>query len=523
MNNDSPNITVIRDFLQTLREEDLYEPLRDLFILKGYKTWITHGSHELGKDLIATNGEYNILINVKKGRIDQARWSSDVQPSLTELMQTPIIHTEVNKALPKKPLLVFNDVMTTPVDQKMDHFNQFYRDKGEPEVEIWDINRLTMELNEYLFGANLLNQSYLEDISRLILSINEHFTDKTIVMQFIEKHLNINKNFSHFKLAFIYVQRRSELKNNLHAFFDFAEYALVRIWYQIFKSGNYLLIKLFDELHILYIDSLKKWVIDRVEIMDNVSGLFDKFHGGLSEIVAYPLRTFDAIRYVSYLSYFFFIQNRKKEGIHYSKTLLNIIKNNKSSSSPLCEFHYNDIGIALTVLHLAEMDDEARMWLFNLMDFLTSHYSFGYELLSLGGKMEDIFKVIFEKRVQNMSKSYVIPLILDFATILKAEEIFETYRNSFMHFEDILYELIMPTEINEVEIYEREYLNSTEIKLPMLQYFHSWKKNYETRVDHWKRNFSPIIHQRPYVLSLIASVYRDRFFQDVWRPYLCTN
>jgi hypothetical protein len=121
--------------------------------------------------LIATNGEYNILINVKKGRIDQARWSSDVQPSLTELMQTPIIHTEVNKALPKKPLLVFNDVMTTPVDQKMDHFNQFYRGKGEPEVEIWDINRLTMELNDYLFVTNLLNQYYLEDISIFILSI----------------------------------------------------------------------------------------------------------------------------------------------------------------------------------------------------------------------------------------------------------------------------------------------------------------------------------------------------------------
>ena len=210
MNSDSPNISIIRDFLQTLKEEDLYEPLRNIFILKGYKTWITHGPHELGKDLIATNGEYNILINVKKGRIDQARWSGDVQPSLTELMQTPIIHIEFDKALPRKPLLVFNDVMTTPVDQKMDHFNNFYRDKGEPEVEIWDINRLTMEFNEYLFGANLLNQSYLEDISRLILSINEHFIDKTIGMQFVKKHLNINKNFSHFKLAFIYVLRRNQ-------------------------------------------------------------------------------------------------------------------------------------------------------------------------------------------------------------------------------------------------------------------------------------------------------------------------
>ena len=115
------------------------------------------------------------------------------------------------------------------------------------------------------------------------------------------------------------------------------------------------------------------------------------------------------------------------------------------------------------VLHLADMDDEARIWLFNLMDFLTSHYSFGYELLSLGGKTEEIFKVIFEKRIENLSKSYLIPLIFDFATILKAEEIFETYRNSFMHFEDILYELIMPTEINEIEIYEQEYLNSTEL------------------------------------------------------------
>lgn len=522
MNNDNTNFTVIRDFLRTLKEEDLYGPLRDLFILKGYNTWITHGTHELGKDLIATNGEHNLLISVKKGRIDQARWTSDVQPSLTELMQTPIIHTEVNKTLPKRPLLVFNDVMTTSVDQKMDHFNQFYCSKSEPEVKVWDINKLTMEFSKYFFGSNLLHQSYLEDISRLILSINEYSIDNIVGRQFVEKHLDIHRNFSHFKLALIYVLRRSELKNNLYAFFDFCEYVLVSVWHQIFKSGNYSLVKLFDELHTVYTDTLKMWVIKSSKTIESASGFFDKFHGGLSEIAVYPLRTFEAIRYISYLSYVSFIQNRDEEGLDYAKALLYIIENNKSSSTPLCEFHYNDIGLALTVLYLAKMHVEARIWLFNLMDFITSHYGLGYELLSLDAKIEDIFKVIFEKRVPNNSKSYLIPLILDFATIFKAEEIFDTFRRYFTEFEDILYELIMPTELNETEIYEREYLNSIEVKLPIYRYFQSWKTNYERRANYWKRNFSPIIHQRPFVLSLIANVYRNRFIQDIWRPCLCT-
>ena len=514
MNNDDLQIHIIRDFLSTLNEVDLYPPLRDLFISKGYRTWITHGTHELGKDLIATNGIHNLLISVKKGDIDQVKWKSDVASSLEILMKTPIIQSGVDKNLPKIPILIFNGLMTTLVDQQIDYFNNFYHIKGEPKLEVWDINRLTTEFNKHLFSSYLVPPIYQEDINKVILSLTSDSIDVKLSKQFIDKYLEINNNFSHFKLAFLYLLRRAESKKNFYAFFQFAEYSIVKVWYQIFKNNAYSKIVNFDELHALYLMALEKWAKQITKTITN-DGIFDELHGGLTEIAGYPLRTFDIIRRISYLSYVSY-KTGQGNGLKYAKVLLKIINHNKASYSPLCEFNYNDIGLALTVLKLAKKDIDARLWLNNIMDFLIIHYKLGYELLPLGSDLDNIFYMIFEKRNNKKFKSYVIPLILDFAVKFNAKEIFENFRKSF-NIQDVLFDLIMPEENYENEIYENTYLHSTDVKLTTYNSFDKWKLFYNKRINHVNRNYSPIVKNRPFVLILIANIYRDRLFNDVWK------
>lgn len=102
-------------------------------------------------------------------------------------MQTPIIHTEVNKDLPKKPMLIFNGIMTTLVDQQMQYFNEFNKGKGEYEVEVWDINKIIDEFDKYLFAADLLRNTYFEDIHKTVLSISTNSINNDLIRNFIDK------------------------------------------------------------------------------------------------------------------------------------------------------------------------------------------------------------------------------------------------------------------------------------------------------------------------------------------------
>jgi hypothetical protein len=70
------------------------------------------------------------------------KWNTDLYASLNQLVIRPINHTEVDERLPRKHLLIFNGLMSTPVDQLMDDLNKHYQNAGVPLIEVWDINNV---------------------------------------------------------------------------------------------------------------------------------------------------------------------------------------------------------------------------------------------------------------------------------------------------------------------------------------------------------------------------------------------
>lgn len=513
------NIRIIREFLSELQEEDLYEPLRDLFMTKGYQVWITHGSHEHGKDLVATkNGHHNLKINVKKGDIDAEKWRTDVFTSLSETMVLPINHTEVDEKLPWKPILIFNGIMTAAVDQKLKGFNEDYRKNNKPEVEVWDINKLSTEFNSNLLSSDLLARSYLEDIQRLILSISEDHIDLPMAQKFVDDHLSLQKEkFLAFRLAILYVLRRSENKRNIYAFFNVAEYALIRIWSKLYRQQDFSMIDHFDTIHKIYLNSLENWSSSIIKLASQPSGLVDLKHGCLSEILTYSLRTTDVIRRLSYIAYVYFLKQRESDARKYVKSLLKVIKNNKSAYAPMCEFNYNDIGLALTVLRLGLEEEEAKEWMFGLADFLISHYRSGYELLPLGEPTERMFEAILRKRqAANDIKSHIFPLIFEFAILFDYQEIYTAFVPLIP--QDVSFrEVMMPDGDQEEEIYDKQFMNSVDIFLPSKSTWPQWKLSYNAKRKGWATKFSAINHGRPFVLSIVSNVYRDRYFPSLWR------
>lgn len=75
----------------------------------------------------------------------------------------------------------------------------------------------------------------------------------------------------------------------------------------------------------------------------------------------------------------------------------------------------------------------------------------------------------------------------------------------------------MPDGDQEEEIYDKQFINSVDILLSPKFTWPLWKLSYNAKRKGWSRKFSAITHGRPFVLSIVSNVYRDRYFPSLWR------
>ena len=82
---------IIQQFLSELLERDLYEPIHDILVAKGYEARITHSSSELGKDLVATKpGSHNLVVSVKRGDISKPKWDTEGTSTINTVNGVPV-------------------------------------------------------------------------------------------------------------------------------------------------------------------------------------------------------------------------------------------------------------------------------------------------------------------------------------------------------------------------------------------------------------------------------------------------
>jgi hypothetical protein len=506
---------IIQQFLSELLEKDLYEPIHDIFVAKGYEARIIHGYSELGKDLVATKrGSHNVVISVKRGDIDKSKWESEVESQLIQLIETPININDVDEALPKKPLLIISGKLTPMVSEMLAHRRNYYVQRGENPIEVWDLERLTREVHNQLLNVTLVGKDYFEDIQRLVLSITDKSFNKTQFFNFINKHLNFEK-YSVFKLSLSYVLRRCEHMKNPYAFFFFAEYALMEIWKHIYFKKDFSLVNKYDELNELYIEGLEDWMKAIGTVLVQKYGICN-LSNGLSEFIEYPLRIFDTLRRLSYLALNYY-PTQFDDFKRIMESVEAIINNNYSAcKSPLCEFNYNDLGLVLTSLHLRGKDELAEKWLVDIADFVIVQSLTGHRLLPLGENVERSTEFLMSTPfVEN--DSHLLLLLLEFSTTFDFQRVYLLIKPHIGR-KLFLRAKITPMVENENEIYEREMLHSHVIKIKELQpTWSDFTKWFDKFILQNKREYSPIKENRPLLLILVSNIFRDRYFPDVWR------
>ena len=158
----------------------------------------------------------------------------------------------------------------------------------------------------------------------------------------------------------------------------------------------------------------------------------------------------------------------------------------------------------------------AKKWLVDLTDFIIIQSILRHRLLPLGTKIENICNFLLSAPFLRI-ESHILLLLLEFSTVLNFSVPYDLIKPHLGKELSIITK-IMPMVENEHEVYEKDILNCEVIRISAIKpTWEEFKKWFLEFVSKHRRTFSPIQYNRPLLLCLVSSVFRDRYFPEVWR------
>lgn len=134
-------------FLDSVTERAFDEPLLALLRAQGYTdVHLVHGAREFGKDVIAQKAGEQWGLQSKAGNISQREWR-ELVGQLDELRLVNLGHGSFDTSLPRRPVLVTTGRLTGNAPDLYRDYNQRARERGEPELDLWDRDELIGRLS----------------------------------------------------------------------------------------------------------------------------------------------------------------------------------------------------------------------------------------------------------------------------------------------------------------------------------------------------------------------------------------
>jgi hypothetical protein len=129
-------------FLDSVSERAFDEPLLALLRAQGYThVHLVHGAREFGKDVIGRKDGEQWGLQSKAGDIGQNQWRALVG-QLDELRIVNLGHGSFDTRLPRRPVLVTTGRLTGNAPDLYRDYNERARERGEPELGLWDRDEL---------------------------------------------------------------------------------------------------------------------------------------------------------------------------------------------------------------------------------------------------------------------------------------------------------------------------------------------------------------------------------------------
>lgn len=539
---------ILHDYIANLRErEELDAILPDLLRAMGYQIvkLAFRGEVEHGVDIAAVrkqNGSWILsLFQIKRGDIDQNNWDigpNSVRTTLNNLLDVPfedLTQRRLREAK-REVILVHNGILRQNIKDRFDGYLQ-REFLSAMEYDRWDLDRLVHYAQQYLFNERILPSAEEQQLlKRTLMFIDVPDYDlvdfkklvQSILVDTVRLHkAQRNRVFGVLRLVLAMVLHRCKepTVNNLSPALLAHENAVLALWGWMYRNSLWerAVAEEFTQTFIRYLEVLREWIRKIAPALLVQDGLS---LNASSELVEYPLRTFEVIGHLGLLVAVLYSGEQSEstaEGAtQFAQLLVQTIHNNNSRHRPLLDNHAIDIFMGMHGLILAGYHEVARSWLKDLLEHLLIRWNVHKRLPELRNDIDLVIE--YEATGQRPigytdSSSTLLYMLFELCLLFGEDELYSQYVSAF---QDVGYQVWYPPSDVEKILYSQEVFGgATEVISELPEDLEKFWLDVQARHQQFDSlDFSPFERNFPVMLLIASRHFRTPVFPIWWRSLM---
>lgn len=565
---------IVKSYLESLTEERELNSIFPLLLTSlGFeiltKPTENKGLPEYGKDIVAVGkdddgikkrfyfelkggGDRNITSNVltkNDGIMESLRESKYANFETTYkgfdklALKIVLVHNGELKASSRK---TFKDFIS----------KEFPIDRGI-EFERWDIEKLSLEFSNHLFGAYLLtDQNTTKLFNKVIINLNASNEISQDFIRLLDVLFEKNKwknfkgklprkwslLFESLKLISFIIYTEAKEYNNLDITKRYLTHLLIKFWYWILKNKleeNLKVTGHFDEVLNLYLSVLTEYFKRTLPLARIQNGLSSE-QSGRYEQIGYTKRTFEYLEFLTFLLNIDLL-SPKADKTEVKKLITSVINSNSVSHRPLVDI--NSIPIIDVLKLYIKLDDKqsAINYLQGVLGYIVNGKEKYGRMPDANNSYENVirFTITGKKPVYySDSTSPLLAVLMEYIAILDLEEDYNNIRKFVIEnkidlgiftphhgLNSISKHLIENLEDDlEEQLFSNSRLSdgyqrniSLYLNLQDDMTFDEFKRDYQKRIDEFKYEYRTDKAGYSFLRNLAHIYFQTPNFPDNWR------
>jgi len=565
---------IVKSYLESLTEEkELNRIFPMLLTSLGFeiltKPTENKGLPEYGKDVVAVGKDEN---SIKTRFYFELKGGEDRNITPSILTKKDGIMESVREAkyanfettykgfdiLPQKVVLVHNGELKGSARKTYkDFISKEFPTTGDIEFDRWDIERLSLEFSNHLFGAYLLtDDKTTKTFNKILINLNasNHISSDFIHLLddlFNKNEWNGYKNkiqrkwsllFETLKLISFVIYTEAKEYNNLDIAKRHLTHLVVKYWHWILKNKletDSKVIRYFNEVLNFYLSVLTEYFQRTLTIVRIQDGLSSE-KSGRYEQIGYTKRTFEYLEYLTFLLNID-VSIPKSDKTEIKKMLSSVINSNSVSLRPLVDINSIPIIDILNLYLLLDDKQSAINYLQGVLSYIINGKEKYDRMPDANNSYENVIRFIItgEKPIYySDSTSPLLAVLLEYIAILDLEEDYIRIRK-FVIDNKIDLGIFTPhhginststhlIENKEDDLEEQLFSNprlndgyQRDIKLFMNLHeemnFEEFKLDYQKRIDEFQYEYRTDIAGYSFLRNLAHIYFQIPYFPDKWR------
>lgn len=564
---------IVKSYLESLTEErELNKIFPMLLTSIGYeiltKPTENKGLPEYGKDIVAVGKDED---GIKKRFYFELKGGNDKDITSVVLTKNDGITMSLREAkyakfestykgfdtLPQKVVLVHNGELKANARKTFTDFISLEFPKtGDIEFDRWDIERLSLEFSNHLFGAYLLtDQNTTKAFNKVLINLNasNHISEDFI--RLLENLLSKNKwqgwnrkkrewilLFETLKLTSFIIYTEAKEYNNLDIAKRYLTHLVIKYWHWILKNSlenDSKIIGYFNDVLKFYLSVIIEYFERTLSIAKIQNGLSYE-NSGQYEQIGYTKRTFE------YLEFLTFILNIDIENPNVNKNkieeiLSSVINANSVSFRPLVDINSIPIINILNLYLLLDDKQSAINYLQGVLSYIINGKEKYGRLPDANNSYENVirFTITGEKPVYySDSTSPLLAVLLEYIAILDLEQDYNNIRKFVIenkidlgiftphHGKNSTSKHLIENKDDDLEeqLFSNRRLNdgyqrniSLYINLYDDMNFEEFKLDYQKRINEFQYEYRTDKAGYSFLRNLAHIYFQIPYFPDKWR------